>query len=217
MPPKERAADRGSRTARRLNAELGREMRESRISAGLTQVVVGRAVRVSPSQVSRIERGLVKNVSVHQLARLFAVIGLRLTAHAYPDGDALRDAAHLTLLDRVRQQLSPALKLRTEVPLPIPGDRRAWDGLISGPGVRVAVETETRRDDLQAADRRLALKMRDSGIDRLLLVVADTRRNRRVLREYAHVLRERFPLSGREALAALCDGRDPGGNAIAFL
>ncbi|MGI8928550.1 MAG: hypothetical protein ACR2H0_03655 [Candidatus Limnocylindrales bacterium] len=40
---------------------------------------------------------------------------------------------------------------------------------------------EQRLYDVQAQTRRILLKWRDSGVERLLLVLADTRVNRRVL------------------------------------
>lgn len=39
-------------------------------------------------------------------------------------------------------------------------------------------------DDIQAQMRRILLKWRDSGAERLLLVIADTDANRRVLRTF---------------------------------
>jgi hypothetical protein len=39
--------------------------------------------------------------------------------------------------------------------------------------------------DIQARARRIELKRRDGGLDRFLLVVADTKSNRRVLREFS--------------------------------
>jgi hypothetical protein len=69
--------------------------------------------------------------------------------------------------------------VRTEVPLPIVGDLRAWDAVIRGVDWRRPVEAETVVDDIQALERRLALKVRDGGVDGVILVIADTPRNRR--------------------------------------
>jgi hypothetical protein len=74
-----------------------------------------------------------------------------------------------------------------DVPLPATSDRfeqRAWDLLISGYGERTAVEFEARLYDIQAQTRRWLLKRRDDPVGRFLLVVADTRANRRVLEEF---------------------------------
>ena len=58
------------------------------------------------------------------------------------------------------------------------------------------------------------LKLRDSQLDRALIVLPDTRSNRAMLASTAESLKPNYPISGRAALEALRDGRDPGGNAI---
>ncbi len=116
------------------------------------------------------------------------------------------------------------LTVRTEVPLPIDGDLRAWDAWISGcdrrvsPGSGLPVEAETRFADYQAQSRRLALKMRDAGsVDMILLVVANTRANRAAVSAVGSAIRESFPIPPRQALYALGAGMHPGGSALVFL
>jgi hypothetical protein len=77
------------------------------------------------------------------------------------------------------------LRWKSEVPIPITGDQRAWDAVVSGSGQgRVAIEAETRLRDIQALQRRVALKRRDDpSIDSVVLLVAGTRGNRFVLRD----------------------------------
>jgi hypothetical protein len=105
--------------------------------------------------------------------------------------------------------------LLTEVPLPIPGDRRAWDAVIRGTGWHLPAEAETRPRDMQALDRRIALKLRDAGFEDVLLVLLDSAANRRLVRSGA--LPSRFVVQGRSALARLAEGRDPGGSALILL
>ena len=105
----------------------------------------------------------------------------------------------------------------TEVPLPNPGDRRAWDAMIRLAQVRVGVEAETRARDAQELQRRLALKRRDGGVEHLILLLADTRHNRAFLRAAGESLRADFPLSGRAVLDRLAAAQDPGGSAIVLL
>jgi hypothetical protein len=102
------------------------------------------------------------------------------------------------------------------VVLPIEGDLRAWDAVIGGDGWRLAVEAETVLDDLQAVERRLALKRRDGGIDHVILLVADTRRNRRALASAPGAFAD-LPMRTRETLAALGRGVHPGGSGIVIL
>ena len=105
----------------------------------------------------------------------------------------------------------------TEVPLPIPGDRRAWDGFIRVGNGAIGVEAEARIRDAQAVDRRCALKRRDGGVDMVILLVADTRANRRMLALHREALRSSFPLDTRQILAALRAGRAPSGSGIVVL
>jgi transcriptional regulator with XRE-family HTH domain len=197
--------------------ELGRELREARRGAGLTQAQVGRAMGCSGSRVSLVERGLVLDVSLRQLARMLAAVGVELMARAYPAGSPLRDAAHLALLGRLQVRLATSLVWRTEVPLPKAGDQRAWDATITGSRFLIGVEAEMRTRDVQALDRRLALKRRDGGVDHVLLVLADTRHNRALMREFGATLRVNYPLPGDAILEALSAGGDPGGSGIVLL
>ncbi len=113
-------------------------------------------------------------------------------------------------------RLHPVLGWRTEVPLPITNDRRAWDALIRGIGWLLAVEAETVLDDLQAAERRIALKQRDGSMEHVLLLVAATRRNRRALAAHPNAF-PGFSRDARAVLRALAAGRDPGCSAIVLL
>jgi hypothetical protein len=78
------------------------------------------------------------------------------------------------------------------------------------------VEAETVLDDLQALERRLHRKQRDGGIDVIILLVADTRRNRRAV-EAALASFAGFSRDSRETLRALRAGKNPGRSAIVFL
>jgi hypothetical protein len=169
---------------------------------------------MSYSQVGRIERAMHPSVSMLQLARIASVVGLDLSVRTYPNGSPLRDKAQLALLQRFRSHLSPKLSVQTEVPLAIPGDLRAWDLVVLGAGEPIGVEAETRLIDLQALDRRIALKLRDGGMNRVVLLVAGSRGNRTAIREAAGALHASFPVAGHVALQALADGRDPGGSSL---
>jgi len=214
MPPRERPAERGARRGRLLRSELGCELHEARLAAGLTQRAVGAAVGVSGSTTSRIEAGAAPGVSIDRLARLFAVVGMELSVRAYLAGPPLRDAAHLALIGRFRSRVGSTWRWAAEVPVDRPGDLRAWDGNLVGAGIRIGVEAETRLRDLQALLRRIEAKRRDSLVDRVVLLVADTRANRVSLRSAAQALGEAFTVKPRDAWAALAEGRDPGGDAI---
>jgi hypothetical protein len=103
------------------------------------------------------------------------------------------------------------------VPLEIRGDLRAWDATISGEGWSVGVEAEMRPRDLQALRRRIALKQRDGEMPIVILLLADTRHNRALVREHADDLSDSFPLSGARALELLRAGASPTATPIILL
>lgn len=170
---------------------------------------------MSESQASRIERGLAPSITVEQAVRLGVVVGLELSARFYPAGDPIRDAAHAALLGRLRAVLHPRLVLMTEVPLPILGDRRAWDGVIRGADWTIPIEAETRVRDTQALDRRIQLKLRDAGFETAILLLLNSAEHRRLVRSGS--LARWLEVEGHDALARLAKGLDPGGSAVILL
>jgi transcriptional regulator with XRE-family HTH domain len=199
---------------------LGEEHRIARVGAGLSLRDTAEASGSSRSQLSRFERGAIDRASMTDLGAWFAVLGLDLVIKAYPAGDPIRDRAQLALLERLRARLHPALRWRTEVPLPIEGDLRAWDAEIIGAKPnpwRARVEAETKIAEGQALERRLALKLRDDPGGHLILLVSDTRANRAALRSIGVGMRELLPLETRAILTALAAGRDPGMSGVVIL
>lgn len=213
----ERRHARGTRDGWKLLRELGDEIREARVASGLSQSALGRACGVSHTHIGRLERGEVAGASVLILCRVLSILGLRMSARAFPAGAPLRDAAHAALLERLRRRLPAGTILRTEVPLDDQSDLRAWDATVEGLGRPVRVEAETRIRDLQAVDRRIALKMADDASDRVILLLSDTRSNRLAVGMYRSLLRSRYPLTGRAVLEALGAGRAPAGNGVLLL
>lgn len=187
----------------------------ARATRGLSQAAVARAAGISQPLLSLIERGADPGVSIETLSRVCAVVGLDLSIKAYPGGQPLRDRAHVALFERFRGAVGAAWAWSAEVPLPIPGDKRAWDRVLRGAGVVIGVEGETRPTDMQELGRRLGLKKRDGGVDRLILVLSDSEWCRRIVR--LNDLDGAFPVPGKVALKALVDGRDPGGDAIVLI
>lgn len=214
---RERRVDRGSRQARRRLTTIGEELREARLSAGLSQRQVGAAVGISHTEVGRIERATASRVPYVTLSTLGSVLGLDISMRAYPDGEPIRDSAQIALLARLRALLPPTLTWRTEVPLEIPGDMRAWDAVIGGPGWRVPVDAESRFRDVQACTRRVALKRRDDNLEVVILLVAGTRHNRRILRLAGPNLQGDFPVPGHRVLSALKNGLRPTASGIVLL
>jgi hypothetical protein len=50
-----------------------------------------------------------------------------------------------------------------------------------------------------------------------MLLLANTRHNRALVRDHGEALRADFPMSGSAILAALAAGRDPGGSGIVLV
>jgi transcriptional regulator with XRE-family HTH domain len=199
---------------------LAVEHRDARVGAGLSLRTAADASDSSRSQLWRFERGELDRVSMADLGAWFAVVGLDLSIKTYPAGDPIRDRAQLALLERFRARIHPSLRWRTEVPLPIEGDLRAWDAEIrpAAPARwRVRVEAETRIADGQALERKLALKLRDDPGGHLILLVADTRANRHALAALDAGLRSLLPRSTRDILASLKRGEEPGGSGIVVM
>lgn len=217
MPTGSDRASEARRHARAMRGALGEEIRLARRRAGLSQRAAGHAGGMSHAQFGRIERGELAQVTLDQVARASAVVGLRLAARVYPDGDPVRDAAQLRLLGRLRAELPAGVRWRTEVPLPIPGDRRAWDAVATLSGGEVAFEAETRLLDVQALDRRIALKQRDGGIERVVLLIADSAANRRAIELHRADLIASFPFDARAVLRALRSGRAPAEGGVVML
>jgi transcriptional regulator with XRE-family HTH domain len=197
--------------------EIGREIREARLAGGISLRTAAASVGMSHSQLGRIERAELPNVSVGQLCRACAAVGLRFSGRAYPNGDPVRDRAQLALIARFRERLPADIPVRTEVPLPVDRDQRAWDLVLGVTPEPVAVEAETRLRDLQALQRRIQLKQRDGGMISVVLLVNDTPANRHVLDLHLADLRLGFPLTGREVLAALGRRETPGGNGLVLM
>ncbi len=217
MGAQERLIDRGRRLGRDVLVRIGAELRAARIDRVLSIDAVALAIGVSNAHVSRIERALAPGVSLAVLVNFATIVGLDLAIKAYPGPGALRDAPQLGALDDFRAILHASIRWAVEVPLPIAGDLRAWDGMISGPGWRYGIEVESLPRDAQALVRRLNLKVRDGDVDGVILVLRDTRRVRTFRREAAGELATAFPIPGPVALRNLRAGRDPGGSAVVLL
>lgn len=217
MASRERTIDIGAARARAVLDRLSAEVRTARLNAGLGQIEVAQALGISRSQYSRIERGLSPALSIDLATRMFAIVGQELVVRPYPNGDPLRDAAHVALLERLHARCHRSIRWHTEVPLPIPGDLRAWDATAVCPAFRAGIEAETRLRDIQAQERRLSLKQRDGEMDRVILLALDSRSNRDVLRLHADWVTERFPVPGPRALELLGAGVDPGGDTLILL
>jgi transcriptional regulator with XRE-family HTH domain len=216
MPTVDRVRDRARRNALRTLRLIGTELREARLAAGISQRHVATVAGLSQSRVCRTEQGTRLPIRVDELSAHAAALGLRVSVKFYPEGSPVRDAAQLRLLERLRPRVAPTFRWQAEALVAGRDDLRAWDVRLDGDG-SVGIDAETRLHDIQALQRRFGAKQRDSGVDCAVLLVSDTRHNRRVLREQRQALSLSFPATPREVAAALGSGRLPDANGILII
>jgi transcriptional regulator with XRE-family HTH domain len=212
---------RGDAAAEDVRRQLGRmavELRDARLEAGLGIADVARAAGMSATQLGRLERGTIGAPTVEQLGRAWAPLGMRLSIRPFPAGSPVRDRAQLALLRRFEACLGPPLRLRREIPLPIQGDRRAWDGMVEGDAAPFFLEGESSIRDVQAVERKLRLRIRDDPRATLVLLVATrSDHNRAVVREHREALRDMLPMDGGSILRALRSGHRPPASGIVLI
>lgn len=217
MSNRHTADEQGSELATTPRKELGQELRVARTNAGLGQRVVAVQAGMSHHQLGRIERGGLRSVSLDQLCRAGLAVGVRFSGKFYPAGDPFRDSPQLRTLERF-VALLPALALvDREAVMPITGDLRAWDALVRLGGRRAGCEVETRVKDIQALERKLGAKLRDGGVDVLLLVLSDTLHHRSLVAEQGHVLRPLLPLDNAQVRRALRLGSLPAASGVVLV
>lgn len=171
---------------------MGEEFRDARIGLGLSQREVAAAARIDRADYSRVEAGKLK-LTVIGAYRIGAVLGLDVSLRSFPGGRSMRDAGQAGLEKKLVEHVAEPLTYKTEVVLPSLRpytEQRAWDLMLYGHGERTGVEFERKLYDLQSQLRRYALKRRDDPVDHFLLVVADTPANRRVITEFADLLKD---------------------------
>jgi hypothetical protein len=88
--------------------------------------------------------------------------------------------------------------------------------VISGAGWQLAVEAGTVVEDVQSLERRLALKRRYGGIEHVLVLLADTRRDRQAIAAAPSAFAD-LDRDVRAVLRSLAVGRDPGVDALVLL
>jgi transcriptional regulator with XRE-family HTH domain len=214
---RQRRIERSTWLIERDLAEVGADLRDARLRAGLTLREVGDAIDLAPSAVLRVERGRLPGPRPAKLVAHAAAVGMRARIRVFPDGEPIRDAAQVAMIQAFRRRLTAGLRLRLEVPATDdPADRRAFDALLALPGGGCALEFVTRLTDCRAQLRQLHLKMRDGAVQRMVLIVRDTRHNRRALALVADLLADTSPLRTRSAMAALTAARLPEANGIVF-
>lgn len=218
MPIRRDLVEEATRRARQQVKLALADLRDARRNAGMSQASMAALLGCSRQLIGAIEAGELEDVRCIQLARMGAVVGLDIPIRPFSAGSALRDAAQLRLLERFRAFIGDAWTWRTEVPVSAnPLDRRAIDAVLVRRPHRVGAEAVTRILDAQGQTRPILLKQEAAGLDRMVLVLADTRHNRTALIDGAQTLRPAFPLRHRELIRELRNGRLPSANGIVLV
>lgn len=217
MANRTRALDEARRLWNRLAHEVGDQLRTGRHILGITQTALGAVIGVSQSEISRRELGRSRRLTGAQLAVHAAGVGLKVSVKLWPVGGGVRDAAQARHIAAFVARVGRPWKVTLEAPLPIAGDLRAVDVLLTAGDVRIAVEVITRLADLQAQVRAAHTKARDIGATRLILAIAGTHANRNALIAVRASLIASFDLDSRRLMADLAAGRDPGRDGIVLL
>lgn len=86
--------------------------------------------------------------------------------------------------------------------------------MLSNAAGRIGLEAIARLTDAQAQARAVTLKQEVANLERMVLVLAQTRHNRAALLDADPTLGVAFPATPREVLKALRAGQLPAANGI---
>jgi transcriptional regulator with XRE-family HTH domain len=192
---------------------IGRALRALRLRHGLRQVDVARRARVSQQLISRVERGRGGLVTVSTLRRIFGAVDADAVTYVRWRGgelDGLLDEGHAAIVG----SLSTLLQRRGWQVLPEAtyseyGERGSIDVLAWHPSTRTLLVIEVKTEIASAEEllRRHDAKVRLApkiGLERFgvppaavarLLVLGDTRTNRRRVARLAPVFGAAYPAS----------------------
>ena len=205
--------------ARSMSESVGREVLLARANLGLSRRQAARLARVSPDTQQRVESGD-PSVAIDTACRVASALGLKLWARAFPvTAPSLRDTGQLRIARHLRQLAHAAYSLALE--LGLSGGRSA-DLVLYGPEEILHVEIERRLVDWQAQYRSASAKRDEIAGQhrrpvRLVIVVEDTERNRRVVRAHADLIASTLPAGSRTVMRSLRSGNPLGTDGILWV
>lgn len=194
---------------------LGNIVRTLRIRAGWTQAELARRAGVSPSVVSRIERGLADSMPMGVVHRVGVALDAWVDFDVRWRGGELDRAinqGHAGMHEAVAAWFArlERWELVPEVSFSIYGERGIVDGLAwhADTGTLLVIELKTELVDISAVlgtfDRKLRLGPQIAGergwrprVVAGWMLLAEGRTNHRRVAEHRAVLRARFPDDGR--------------------
>jgi transcriptional regulator with XRE-family HTH domain len=210
---------RGRRRGEQITRSVIDQLRDARVSEGISQAALAEQLGKTQAYVSMLESGKLSELSLVRLAEIASVLGLEPALALHRIGPPLRDKGHEALIARFRIRISPRWKIVREAPFPGEGDPRFWDLLLRHPTEHYlgGVEAETRVRDLQALVRRMRQRATDGGADDLVIVLSDSATNRGVVGHLREALGEEFATESARILAALAAPARLPGSAVLLL
>ena len=204
---------------------VSRAVRALRMRRGWRQADLAREAKLSRSVVGRIERRHRVGLTLDAVDAVAEALGATVTVELRWQGeglDRLLDEGHATLVDRVVAWLrAQGWEVAVEVSFARGRERGSIDVLGWHPvrGALVVIEVKSVTPDMQAMLYGLDRKARlgpdlarargwHARVTARVLVVWDTRTNRRRIETHASSVRAALPAGTREVLAWL---RDPAG------
>jgi transcriptional regulator with XRE-family HTH domain len=197
------------------------ELRTARLVTGLSQSALAREMGLDHSNLWRLEAGRLDDVGVVRLAELASLLGFEISLGLHPVGDPIRDKGQLACAQRFDRILSDRWRVTDETLLPGAGEQRAWDKLLrlvgETPRCLVGADIESRVWDMQAIVRRTRARERDGQVDHILIVLADTAHNRRVIDDLRRSLGEAYFSPPRTILRQLRAGERLLGSGVILI
>lgn len=160
-------------------------------------------------------------MTVAALVAATAAVGLDLVLQTYPGREpGLRDSGQLAFAQQLVAMASPTWRASLEEPAGEHG--QAVDLVLWSPEEVIAVEIERMLIDWQAQLRRWSAKRewlaaRHSRRVRLVVLAADTRRNRVAVAPFAAVIGKTFPSGSRAVLHAVRTGSVLGADGLCWM
>lgn len=191
------------------------------MTAGLSQAALANLADMSQEQTSKAELGTI-GISLEARCRLAAACGHELGWRLYPVATVrLRDSGQLAIAQTIVAAAHLSWKARLEVPI-APGDPRAADLVLTGPGEIIHIEIERALVDFQAQLRSAQLKRellatRDRRPMRLVIATPDSATSRARIAPFEQLVTQTMPAQSRGIWRGIRRGEPLNADGILFV
>ncbi len=212
-----------ARRMRRLDLQLGDDVRRLRVDAGLNLTELAAVVGIHRTYLARIEQGRAR-ASIEVLTALGVALGADLSLRYFAgSGPRLHDRFQAAMVETLLRSLDPRWRIELEVPVSNPA-RGVIDLVLSDRSSAVVVaaeaQSELRRleeqirwatEKAEGLGRRLAEDRRtgQSVPVTRLLVLRSTVDTRQIAGRYEASLTAAYPARTRDVIAALTTAAAP--------